>query len=98
MQDYEKTGKFLAWPPAAAEEEVLEEGGSLSVRKALPSWLLSRTFRNSAFESLTSSHRSDDSIDRLNASLAAGMVSSPIGFKAEQDLLTGEGAVSRCFT
>ena len=95
LQDYEKTGKFLAWP-VPAEREDFEEGGlSVSVQKALPSWLSTRKFRNSAFDS---SYGSDDTFDKLNASLAAGAASSPIACQAQPDLLTGKGTISRSFT
>lgn len=80
------------------------EGGRWAgVKQALPSWLSSRTFRESAFDCSISSYGSDDelsSIGRIDASLlAAGLASSPVPFHTQpEDMGTESGVVRRRFT
>lgn len=80
------------------------EGGRWAgVKQALPSWLSSRTFRESAFDCSISSYGSDDelsSIGRIDASLlAAGLASSPVPFHTQpEDMSTESGVVRRRFT
>lgn len=80
------------------------EGGRWAgVKQALPSWLSSRTFGESAFDCSISSYGSNDelsSIGRIDASLlAAGLASSPVPFHAQpEDMGTESGVVRRRFT
>lgn len=80
------------------------EGGRWAgVKQALPSWLSSRTFRESAFDCSISSYGSNDelsSIGRIDASLlAAGLASSPVPFHTQpEDMGTESGVVRRRFT
>ncbi|USW51562.1 hypothetical protein Slin15195_G048810 [Septoria linicola] len=100
LQHYEDTGRFKS--PKKSDwlkDQVKNEEESLlsrSVGKVLPSWLSSRTFRDSAFSNSTSSN--DGSIEKLNASLAAGQSDSPSMSRSAPDLLTGEEAMVRRFT
>lgn len=80
-----------------------ERGRWAGVKQALPSWLSSRTFRESAFDCSVSSYGSDDelsSIGRIDASLlAAGLASSPVPFHTQpEDMGTESGVVRRRFT